>query len=332
MGEPQSSETRVSRAQPDGADTRSVRISSAEFGGGRYVADIAVTGAGLRVLEWEGPHGPRALTETWEVGTRPPLSAGLILAPWPNRIRDGHFVFDGIDHQLEITEPVLGNASHGFVRRRDWRVTNRADDRVALAIDVGLHKGWPYPLRLTVEYAVGRDGLTVTHTATNTGAIPAPFGMGFHSYVRVGDVPLDECTLRLSAGTRLPLDERMLPSAASQAVIGTDYDFTSPRSLAGVVLDTPFSALDVDADGRSRHVLRAPDGTGTMLWAAREFGWLQVFIADPDSGKSYPGRGRALALEPMTCPPNAFNSAIDQLVLTPGQQWSGSWGMCVSDA
>ncbi len=268
-----------------------------------------------------------ALTETWEIGTRPPMSAGLILAPWPNRIRNGHFIFDGIDHQLEITEPAFDNAIHGFVRSRDWSVVNRADDRIELSIDVRLHKGWPYPLGLTVDYALGDDGLTVTHTATNTGAIPAPFGMGFHSYVRAGDFPLDECTLRLSAGTRLPLDERMLPNGGSQAVTGTNYDFTSPRTLRGVALDTPFSALDFDADGRSRHELRAPDGTGTVLWAAREFSWLQAFVADPDAGRSYPGRGRALALEPMTCPPDAFNSGIDQLVLAPGQKWIGRWGM-----
>ncbi|AOW93363.1 aldose epimerase [Rhodococcus sp. WMMA185] len=298
-----------------------------EIRGGGYRADIAVKGAGLRQLELDCPEGPMALSETWEIGTRPPLSAGLILAPWPNRIRNGRFTFDGIEHQLEITEPGFDNAIHGFVRFTDWSVVNHADDRIELAIDVRLHKGWPYPVRLTVDYALDYDGLTVTHTATNTGAIPAPFGMGFHSFVRVGDFPLDECTLRLSAGTRVPLDERMLPNGGSQPVAGTYYDFTSPRKLKSVALDTPFSALDVDVDGRSRHELRAPDGSGTVLWAAREFGWLQAFVADPDAGRPYPGRGRALALEPMTCPPDAFNSGIDLLVLDPGQKWTGRWGM-----
>ncbi|MEV0947805.1 aldose 1-epimerase family protein [Rhodococcus sp. NPDC049939] len=307
--------------------TDSRAAAAFEIRGGGYRADIAGRGAGLRQLEWDGPRGPIALTETWEIGTRPPMSAGLILAPWPNRIRKGHFIFDGVDHQLEITEPAFGNAIHGFVRFVDWNVENRADDRIELSTEVRLHKGWPYPLRLTVDYALGEDGLTVTHTATNTGSNPAPFGMGFHSFVRVGDFPLDECTLRLSAGTRLPLDERMLPNAGSQAVADTYYDFTTARTLRAVALDTPFSALDFDVDGRTRHELRAPDGTATLLWAAHEFSWLQAFVADPDAGRPYPGRGRALALEPMTCPPDAFNSGIDQLVLAPGQQWTGRWGM-----
>lgn len=298
-----------------------------EIRGGGYRAKVAAAGAGLRLLEFEG----RALTETWDLGTKPPLASGSILAPWPNRIRDGHFRFDGIDHQLEITEPALNNAIHGFVRRLEWGLVSEATDRVELAVGVGLHKGWPYPLRLTAAYSLGADGLRVEYTAVNTGSIEAPFGLGAHPYLRVGDVPLDECTLRLGAGTRLPLDsERMLPSGPSEAVSGTEYDFTKHRSLKGVVLDTPFSALDSDPDGRCRHELRAPDGTTTTLWASRAFGWVQVFTADPDEGKGYPGRGRALAVEPMTCPPNAFVSGIDQTVLQPGGRWSGDWGITAS--
>lgn len=300
-----------------------------EIRGGGYRAEIAAAGAGLRLLDHEGPNGQRALTETWALGSKPPLSAGLVLAPWPNRIRDGHFMFDGIEHQLEITEPALGNASHGFVRRRNWSLVDHTYERVELSVDVGLHKGWPYPLQLTIAYAVGADGLTVTHTATNKGATSSPFGLGMHTFIRAGDFPLDECALHLAAGTRLPIDPaRMLPNAYSQAVAGTDYDFRTPRPLAGVQLDTPYSALDVvDGSGRTQHELLAPDGTGTALWTNREFPWVQAFIADPANDKRYPDRGRALALEPMTCPPDAFNSGIDLLVLQPNQSWTGSWGI-----
>lgn len=300
-----------------------------EIRGGGYRAEIAAAGAGLRLLDHEGPSGRRALTETWELGSKPPLSAGLVLAPWPNRIRDGHFMFDGIEHQLEITEPDLNNASHGFVRRRNWNLVDHTFDRVELSVDVGLHKGWPYPLVLSIVYSVDETGLTVTHTATNKGATPSPFGLGIHPFIRVGDFPLDECSLHLAAGTRLPIDpERMLPNAYSQAVEGTDFDFRTPRPLEGVQLDTPFSALDVvDGSGRTQHELLAPDGTGTALWTTREFPWIQAFIADPANGKGYPDRGRALALEPMTCPPDAFNSGIDMLILGPGETWSGVWGI-----
>ncbi|MCY4666723.1 MAG: aldose epimerase, partial [Rhodococcus sp.] len=217
-----------------------------EIRGGGYRAEIAAAGAGLRLLDHEGPNGQRALTETWALGSKPPLSAGLVLAPWPNRIRDGRFMFDGIEHQLEITEPALGNASHGFVRRRNWSLVDHTYERVELSVDVGLHKGWPYPLQLTVAYEVGAEGLTVTHTATNKGATSSPFGLGMHTFIRAGDFPLDECALHLAAGTRLPIDPaRMLPNADSQAVAGTDYAFRQPRLVDGEQLASPVSAMAV---------------------------------------------------------------------------------------
>lgn len=293
---------------------------------GEWKAEIVARGAGLRVLTY----GARALTETWPSPHPPPLSAGLVLAPWPNRIRDGRFGFDGVDHQLALTEPDRGNAIHGLVRHVEWTLVEESENRIEQTVRIGLHKGWPYPLQLGVVHELGPYGLTVTHTATNVGAAPAPFGLGVHSFLRVGDVPLDECTLELSAGTRLPLDpDRMLPSGPSLPVHGTSYDFSSPRPLAGVSLDTPFSSIVADADGRARHTLRAPDGTAAVLWTGREFGWVQVFTADPATGEGFVGRGRALAVEPMTCPPDAFNSGIDQIVLAPGAGWAGRWGIGV---
>jgi aldose 1-epimerase len=301
------------------ADSESYRLTS-----GRYRAEIASTGAGLRMLEFDNS----PMTETWEMGAKPPLSAGLVLAPWPNRVADGKFTFDGVENELEITEPSRNNASHGFVRRVDWTLVERTPARVEQSVEVGLHKGWPYALTVTVAHELTEDGLVVTATAKNTGATDAPYGMGFHTFLRVGDVPLDDCTLEFSAGTRLQLDPvRNLPNGPSVPTAGSEYAFHEPRLLKDVWLDTPFSAEVPDEDGKARHYLRAPDGTATVLWTDREFDWVQVFTADPAHDQAYPDRGRALAVEPMTCPPDAFNSAIDLLVLKPGESWSGSWGM-----
>ncbi|WP_042940121.1 aldose 1-epimerase family protein [Rhodococcus sp. AW25M09] len=303
----------------DMADTQTYSLNS-----GKYRADISAVGAGLRVLEYDGA----PLTETWEAGTKPPLSAGLVLAPWPNRTADGTFTFGGVDHRMEITEPSRNNASHGFVRRVAWALVERTDSRVEQSADVGTHPGWPFSLTVTVVHELSADGLTVTASATNTGDTSAPFGMGFHTYARVGDVPLDECTLEFSAGTRLPLDPvRNLPVGTSVPTADTEYDFRQARSLQGVQLDTPFSASLPDVDGRANHVLRGPDGAATVLWTDSNFGWVQVFTADPANDQAYPDRGRALAIEPMTCPPDALNSEIDLIVLEPGQTWSGTWGM-----
>lgn len=301
------------------ADAQTYSLTS-----GKYRADIAAVGAGLRVLEYDGA----ALTETWAAGSKPPLSAGLVLAPWPNRTADGTFAFEGVEHRLEISEPSRNNASHGFVRRVAWTLVEHTGSRVEQSVDVGTHEGWPFSLTVTVVHELSVDGLTVTASAKNLGDSAAPYGMGFHTFVRVGDVPLDECTLEFSAGTRLPLDPvRSLPVGGSVPTADTEYDFREPRTMQDVHLDTPFSASLPDGDGRANHVLRGPDGTATVLWTDSSFGWVQVFTADPANDQAYPDRGRALAIEPMTCPPDALNSEIDVIVLEPGHTWSGTWGM-----
>jgi aldose 1-epimerase len=296
-----------------------------EYGG--YRAEIVSTGAGLRMLERDVAGQAWPLTETWAAGSKPPLSAGLVLAPWPSRVTNGFFDFDGTHHQLEITDPAHHAASHGLVRRRDWQLTEHTSNRVTQSIDVGLQPGWPYPLRLTVTHELSATGLVTSHTAHNTGIVPAPFGLGIHTYLRAGNAPIDDCTLEVPASVRLPLNSALAPDGPPRPVGGTEYDFTTARSLRGVWLDAPFSAILSDLDGRARAVLRGPEGPATTLWTEPKFRWLQVFTADPGHGQEYPGRGRALAVEPMTCPPNALNSGIDLIVLKPGETWSASWGL-----
>ena len=289
-----------------------------------YSAEIATAGAGLRAVRW----GDRLLTETWEIepGVKPPMSAGLVLSPWPNRTADGTYTFDGVTHHLPITESGRNNANHGFVRMVDWNILDQTASSVKLGVAVGQHPGWPFDLHLTVEYVVGAEGLVVTHTAANSGKQSAPYALGQHTFVRVGDDATDDCSLQLAAQQYQPLDPaRQLPSGDPVDVAGTDHDYRTPRSLAGRLLDTPFTAM-VDDDGIITHRLIGPTGT-TELWTDLNFGWVQAFTADPRNDQAYPGRGRAVAIEPMTAPPNALASGTDLIVLEPGQVWFGSWGL-----
>ncbi|MFC7755611.1 aldose epimerase family protein [Tsukamurella soli] len=192
---------------------------------GGYVAEIARTGAGLRGLT----RGGVPLTEPWALGTKPPLSAGLILAPWPNRTEDGIYTFDGEIHRLDVTEVERNNAMHGFVRRVDWDDVETAEDAVTLTVDVGTHPGWPFDLHLRIRYAVSDAGLEAELTAENHGSAALPFALGFHTFLRVGDVPVDDCTLELGAALVQPLTERQLPAGPPVTVEGTDYDFRRPR-------------------------------------------------------------------------------------------------------
>ena len=121
----------------------------------------------------------------------------------------------------------------------------------------------------------------------------------------------------------LRMNERSIP-VGEEAVEGTDYDFGSAKQIGATKLDNAFTTLQPDDDGLTRTELRDPaTGDGLTLWVEDAFRYLMVFTGDalPDVNR------RAVAIEPMTCPPNAFRSGTDVITLEPGAAWTGSWGI-----
>ncbi|MFC5137873.1 aldose 1-epimerase family protein [Actinomycetospora rhizophila] len=277
-------------------------------------AVVTEVGAGLRALDVDG----RARVETFDADATPPMGAGGVLVPWPNRIAGAAYTWRGQEYRLEATEAARGNAIHGLLRRRPWRVVDRAGDSVRLAADVDAASGWPGPLHVETTYAASPTGLAVTHALTNTGEGDVPAGVGTHPYLRVGDVPPGDCTLTVAADRVVDTDERMIPVAVRP--VAPDEDLRGGRRVGDLALDTCFGAAP-GPDG-VLGVLTAPDGGATTLWADAAFGWVMVFTPD-----DLAGRGRAVAVEPMTCPADAANSGTDLRVLAPGETWTVSWGI-----
>jgi aldose 1-epimerase len=287
-----------------------------EIAAGDVRAVVTEVGGGLRAFEANG--GP--YVETFDVGARPPRGAGNVLVPWPNRTAKGRWTWNGSPLQLALTEPAAGNAIHGLLRHAFYRAGERAADAITLHAVVAPQPGWPVPLDTSVRYAVGSDGLRVTHHVRNVGADTVPFGVGAHPYLRAGDDATDDCELTLAARSALPLDGG-LPTGPAQEVTG-ELDFRGGQPLRGRDLDDAFGdCVPADGDDLVRHRLSGPT-TAVELWAEPDFGWVQVFTPD-----DHPGRGRAVAVEPMTCPPDALNSGIGLITLGPGEEWTGSWGI-----
>ena len=118
-------------------------------------------------------------------------------------------------------------------------------------------------------------------------------------------------------------DERKLPTGR-EPVAGSSYDFREGRPIGDTVLDHAFTDLVRDADGRAHVEVRSLAGSGVELWTDEQFGWLQAYTGDdqpPEAART------ALAVEPMTAPPDAFNSGDDLVVLDPGATFSASWGI-----
>ena len=281
-----------------------------------HTATIVEVGGGLRQYTVDG----RDVVFGYAADQICPGGAGAQLAPWPNRLRDGRFTFGGVDYQLPLSEPATHNAIHGLVRWLPWYQVGGGPDSVTVACELPAQPGWPWPLSLTTRWTVSEYGLRVEHTATNLAESPAPFGLGCHPYLMLpGEV--DDWTLHIPASTVLRTDERALP-VAEVPVGESGADFSTPRRIGDTVIDTAYTGLARNDAGTVEIGLSTSDGVRVVLWADESFGWIQAYTGD-----SLPParRRRAVAVEPMTCPPDAFNSGTDLLVLDPGASHALRW-------
>lgn len=274
---------------------------------GEYRATVATVGATLAALTFRG----RPLVHPLDTAHLPRAYEGKVLAPWPNRIRDGRWTWEGAALQVPITEVGTGNALHGLACWLEWDVGTLTPSLVTLHATLAAQPGYPFPLGLEVRYELSEDGLRWTVIATNEGGAPAPVGLGFHPYLSLG-VPIDELTLSFAPDLVLPVDDRGLPADRREAA-GTEYDFATARPLAGVSLDVPFRM----AGPWSARLLSA-DGTGVELTSDSR--WSHLYTGE------LLGR-HAVAVEPTTCPPDAPNSGEDLAVLPPGGSVSLACGI-----
>jgi aldose 1-epimerase len=293
------------------------------WGSHRTEAIVTELAAGLRTLTVDG----RQVTEPFPETETPSFGNGIVLVPWPNRVEDGHWMLDGRSQQLDLTEPARSNAIHGLLRNTAYRVLDRSESSVTLGATVFPQHGYPFLLGTSVRYEVLVGGLAVTHRIHNRSDAAAPVAVGAHPFLRVGDAPIEDLTIQVRAGTWFETDERQLP-VAEHPVAGTDYDLREPRRVGEVSLDTTFGQLEADG-GIARHRLVAPNGRWVELWQDAHFGYAQVFTATEFIREGTPGL--AVAIEPMTAPPNALNSGEGLRWLEPDEIWELSWGITTGD-
>lgn len=277
-------------------------------------AVVVEVGGGLRTLSLGG----REVVDGYPEQAMASGGRGQHLLPWPNRVGDGRWSWQDRPQQLALSEAGKANAIHGLARWVPWQVVEAGPSTAVLRLVVHQQPGWPGRLEATCAWTLTEQGLTAELTATNLAAQPLPFGYGVHPYLSpVGELVDDE-VLHVPAARRLLVDERSLP-VGEEPVDGTAYDFRTARPVADTVLDTCFGGLERGADGRA-----AARFGSTEVWGDEAFRWFQLF-----SGETLPEaeRRRSLAVEPMTCPPDALRSGTDLVVLEPGSSWTGSWGI-----
>ncbi len=268
---------------------------------------VAQVGGGIRELTV----GDRTIIDGYGAIDRASAGRGQILAPWPNRLRDGAYEFDGHVHQAPISDVPGHNAIHGLVRWLSWDVDPGGRARVSLPPQ----PGWPTWLSLAASYRLEEGGLIVDLVAVNDGDQPCPFGLGMHPYLTAPSGRVDDLTLTVPAGGALQTDGRGLP-VRWLPLEGSVQDFRAPRRIGAARLDTCYRT------GPGGFEVKVDDLT---VWAGAGFDFVQVFTGDTDPDPSR--RRTALAVEPMTCPPDAFNTGEGLRRLEPGERWEAQWGL-----
>jgi aldose 1-epimerase len=302
---------------PTGEQYEIVRTTAA----GTARAVITELAAGIREFQIGGVD----LVEPFPVTSSPQSASGIVLSPWPNRVRDGKWTWtaaDGTEQtlQLPLTEPALGNASHGLLRFTAYQLADKGADFVELAATIFPQNGYPFLVDTTVRYELTDDGLAVTHSFANGGESDAPVAVGAHPYFRLGEVDTRELQLTVHASSHFELDEKLIP-VAQKPVDGTEFDLRAPRRVGDLDLNEGYA----DAGPGDLAVLTAPDGSSVTLWGNDAFRFLQVYTHR--SFATLPEGAVALALEPMTAPTDAFNSGLGLKRLAPHETWSATWGI-----
>lgn len=289
-----------------------------------YNAVVTAVGASLRRLRRD----ERDLVVPYRADEVRPVYRGALMAPWPNRIVDGRYTVHGIHHQLPINEVERGHALHGLVPWIRWEPVDVGKDRLVLHHDLVAQPGYPFPLRLRASFELGSAGLTTRLRATNLGEDAAPYGACFHPYLKPGDGRVDEWELTLPAGRRLEVDDRLSP-LIEEPVERVDCNFRAGALIGGRQIDHAFTGLTRDDAGRTSVRVVDP-ATGRRVevswggWA----NWVQIHTADrPEPAMNRVG----LAVEPMNCPPDAFNLPGGPPMLDPGETHTAEWTISGSD-
>ena len=280
---------------------------------GSYTAEISNLGAALATLKFEDKNliEPRLHSRYF---------SGEILAPWPNRIADGKYSLNGKDFQLNVNEKGRNNALHGLVFDKYWKVSSKSENRISLQITIDDSEQYPGILELEMTYQIDNQGLSSTLTATNQGEIELPYGASTHPYLMVPGVEsVDDYILQIGASQVYLTDEARLLPIKIVDVADASLDFRQPAKIGSNFIDHAFK---LDPTFESSVSIKDDSGEGVLMSFNDATKWVQIHTADRNGAAD--GR-KSLAIEPMTCPPDSFNSGIDLVLLKPKQSHSLSW-------
>ena len=286
---------------------------------GEYEANIRLDGGGLSKLTYRN----RNLVEPYSSETSAKYFGGALLAPWPNRVRDGHYKIGETEYQLPINERNRNNALHGLIDNLEWFVHTRSDSELELETTLEESAAYPSSLQMKVRYRLSERGLEWRLGAKNIGEKQVPYGASIHPYlVADSGTKVNDWFLQLPAEEVLKVElERLLPIELRR-VDREELDFREKSLIDAREIDHAFKVAESPSERKIE--VTGPTGEGVRICFDSASRWIQIHTADRDGDSS--GRS-CLAVEPMSCPPDAFNSGTDLVMLSPGEEHLMNWSI-----
>ena len=241
-------------------------------------------------------------------GTHKKGGQGDVLIPFPGRVAEGRYSFDGQTFQLERNDKEGPNAIHGFVRTLPWKVRDLQPGRVTFDISLEAEtygrRGYPFSLAISVTYGLDHRGLSCSFAVQNAGRQSAPVGVGFHPYFTVGTTLVDEAEVKIPCAGYVEFNERLAPTGTILDVTGTEWDFRNYRSVGSRRFNHCYVELERDEEGMATASLRHV-GSDRAIDIVMDRSFSAVVVYSGDAITDAPRR--ALAIEPMTCATDALN-------------------------
>lgn len=292
---------------------------------GPYSAIITEVGAGLRELQYDGLE----IIDGYPPDSMAVACRGQILAPWTNRLKDGRWWWNGIEHMVPVDDPGKGNsASHGLVRWLPWTIVDEQPSHAVLSTRLHPQPGYPFTVDFLIEYKLNASGLAIDLTAQNPTDTATPVALGAHPYLRpLGGGSINDARLQIPAVKRVLVDEDGQPRA-TEPIAGGIYDFRKSIEIGPLEINHAFTDLvftNHPAEIANLCEVALDDNLGTVtLWTDTGTRWIQVFTGDSFSG---PDQRRSIAIEPMTAPAGALATKTGLIVLSHGASTHLRWGI-----
>ncbi|MDR2748921.1 MAG: hypothetical protein LBB10_03420 [Bifidobacteriaceae bacterium] len=239
---------------------------------------------------------------------------GQVLFPWPNRLEDGKYEFEGTSVNADINERDKNNQLHGLSPLYSFDLIDKDENWIKMGLQLPPSRNYPFMIRVEILYTLTDKGLEIKTFAKNEGEKNAPFALGWHPWFSPRG-SLDSCSLHFKAESYIYSDSRLLP--AKEGEVPTTFDFSTEKSLQDISLDDAFANV-----AENKVSFKAADGHITTIQADENYKAFQICSADFAEGADH---RFGLAIEPMTAWANAFQTHKNLIIIKPGQTINNSW-------